>query len=196
MDFINGKTVRDLWSERVALSGGETALLFEPSEGREQMVDYATLNDRIDRAARAFHDELGIEKGDTVGLHLPNCPEYLEVWYALLKLGAVSVHSNTNHTAREVNYTLDNSDAGVIITTPAYEDVIADAREGTGVETTVYARAADADTGDAQSDFDFYSGEPQDSGTFEQTFDEAGVGLYLCEPHATVGMKGGFVVGE
>jgi crotonobetaine/carnitine-CoA ligase len=149
MDFINGKTVRDLWSERVALSGGETALLFEPSEGRERMVDYATLNDRIDRAARAFHDELGIEKGDTVGLHLPNCPEYLEVWYALLKLGAVSVHSNTNHTAREVNYTLDNSDAGVIITTPAYEDVIADAREGTGVETTVYARAADADTGDA-----------------------------------------------
>jgi crotonobetaine/carnitine-CoA ligase len=149
MDFINGKTVRDLWSERVALSGEETALLFEPTESRERMLDYATLNDRIDRAARAFHDDLGIEKGDTVALHLPNCPEYLVVWYALLKLGAVSVHSNTNHTAREVNYTLDNSDAGVVVTTPAYEDVIADAGEGTGVETTVYARADEADTGDA-----------------------------------------------
>jgi halocyanin-like protein len=65
-----------------------------------------------------------------------------------------------------------------------------------GAHNVASTTEADADTGDAQSDFDFYSGEPQDSGTFEQTFDEAGVGLYLCEPHATVGMKGGFVVEE
>jgi halocyanin-like protein len=65
-----------------------------------------------------------------------------------------------------------------------------------GAHNVASTTEADADTGDAQSDFDFYSGEPQDSGTFEQTFDEAGVGLYLCEPHATVGMKGGFVVGK
>lgn len=140
MDFISNKTVRDLWTERVSLGGDETALIFEPIEGRERMVSYTELNDRIDRTARALHDNVGIKKGDVVALHLPNCIEYIEVWYALLKLGAVSVHSNTNHTVREVSYTLDNSDATVVITTPAHKAVVSDAKEGTNVETTIHAR--------------------------------------------------------
>jgi len=32
------------------------------------------------------------------------------------------------------------------------------------------------------------------SGTFEQTFDEAGTYLYYCNPHKTMGMKGAIVV--
>jgi len=32
--------------------------------------------------------------------------------------------------------------------------------------------------------------------TVEQTFDEAGVGLYFCQPHRALGMHGAFVVGE
>lgn len=47
------------------------------------------------------------------------------------------------------------------------------------------------------SDFDFKSGDPKASGDpFEQSFDNTGVGLYLCEPHESLGMKGGFVVVE
>lgn len=47
------------------------------------------------------------------------------------------------------------------------------------------------------SDFDFDSGDPKESGDpFEQSFDNTGVGLYLCEPHESLGMKGGFVVVE
>lgn len=47
------------------------------------------------------------------------------------------------------------------------------------------------------SDVDFDSGDPKASGEpFELSFDEAGVGLYECEPHAGVGMKGGLVVVE
>ena len=67
---------------------------------------------------------------------------------------------------------------------------------GSGAHNVASTTEADPETGDAQSDFDFYSGDSQESGTFEETFDEAGVGLYLCEPHGTVGMKGGFVVEE
>lgn len=49
----------------------------------------------------------------------------------------------------------------------------------------------------ADSDFDFDSGDAKESGDpFEQSFDDIGVGLYLCEPHKGVGMKGGFVVVE
>lgn len=41
------------------------------------------------------------------------------------------------------------------------------------------------------SDFDFDSGDPKESGDpFEQSFDDTGVGLYICEPHKALGMKG------
>jgi len=145
MDFLHGKTIRDLWRERVELSGENRFLITEEKDGRERSFDYGEFNDLIDRTARAFTDELGIEKGDKVTIHLPNCSEYLQVWFALLKLGAISVHSNTNHTVREVNYTIANSDSEAVITSPAYADLIDEACEGTDVETTVYGRVGEDD---------------------------------------------------
>ncbi|WP_418282530.1 halocyanin domain-containing protein [Halorubrum sp. DTA98] len=49
---------------------------------------------------------------------------------------------------------------------------------------------------DAESDFEFSSGDQVDDpdATFEHTFDDAGIGLYVCEPHASVGMLGGIDV--
>jgi halocyanin-like protein len=48
-----------------------------------------------------------------------------------------------------------------------------------------------------ESDFDFTNGDPKESGDpYTQSFDDTGVGVYHCEPHATLGMKGGFVVVE
>lgn len=46
------------------------------------------------------------------------------------------------------------------------------------------------------SDFEFRSGAPVDNAneTYEKTFDETGVALYVCEPHRSLGMKGGIVV--
>lgn len=49
-----------------------------------------------------------------------------------------------------------------------------------------------------ESDYEFSSGDPVGgSGVqFSQTFDEAGIALYDCEPHLALGMKGAVVVVE
>jgi halocyanin-like protein len=45
------------------------------------------------------------------------------------------------------------------------------------------------------SDFEFDSGDAvQNRDPFERTFDSAGVGLYVCVPHESLGMKGAVVV--
>lgn len=49
-------------------------------------------------------------------------------------------------------------------------------------------------SGDFSSDFEFDSGSPKASGSFEQTFESSGVGLYRCEPHQSIGMKGAIIV--
>ena len=47
-----------------------------------------------------------------------------------------------------------------------------------------------------ESDYEFTSGEPEDgSGVkYTRTLDETGVALYHCEPHLSLGMKGGIAV--
>lgn len=47
-----------------------------------------------------------------------------------------------------------------------------------------------------ESDYEFSSGEPVEGADTEyrQTLDGAGVALYHCEPHLSVGMKGGIAI--
>jgi halocyanin-like protein len=47
-------------------------------------------------------------------------------------------------------------------------------------------------TGD--SDFELDSGDPKTEDSYEFTFEEAGVALYECVPHKSLGMKGAVVV--
>lgn len=45
-----------------------------------------------------------------------------------------------------------------------------------------------------QSDVEFRSASPKNTGEYTNSFDSTGVGLYFCDPHRTLGMKGGFIV--
>ena len=47
--------------------------------------------------------ELGVAKGDRVGIMLPNCPQYIVAAFAILRLGAIVVNINPSYTAREVS---------------------------------------------------------------------------------------------
>jgi len=53
------------------------------------------------RMANAL-SEIGVKKGDRVGLHLPNIPQYIISYYATLTLGAVVVNLNPLYTADEM----------------------------------------------------------------------------------------------
>ena len=37
---------------------------------------------------------LGVQKGDRIGIHLPNCPQFLISYYAVLSCGAIVVNLN------------------------------------------------------------------------------------------------------
>jgi acyl-CoA synthetase (AMP-forming)/AMP-acid ligase II len=63
----------------------------------------------------------GLRPGSKVAIDLTNRVEYLETFYAALKLGAVPVNVNYRYGAEEIRYLLDDSDAGAIVTEPAFE---------------------------------------------------------------------------
>lgn len=67
--------------------------------GRE--TTYAEMSERIARAAAALAAH-GVRAGDPVALVLPNCPQHIVAFYAVLRLGAVVVEHNPLYTAREL----------------------------------------------------------------------------------------------
>ena len=59
--------------------------------------------------------ELGLKRGDRVAIMLPNCPQAVISFYAVLLAGGVVVQTNPLYTERELEYQLNDSEATMII---------------------------------------------------------------------------------
>ena len=59
---------------------------------------------------------LGVRKGDRVGMNLPNCPQYLIANYAALSLGAIVVNLNPMYTAAELKQATEKTGMTTLFT--------------------------------------------------------------------------------
>lgn len=119
MDFLGNRDLTDLLEERVQYQPDKIYLVFEDKQGSVQEFTYGRFHELVGSAATGF-SELGIGRDDKVNLHLPNCPEFLICWFALARLGAIMVPSNTGNRSSEMEHVLNFSDAVAIVTEPAY----------------------------------------------------------------------------
>src|SRR4029077_2006376 len=76
--------------------------------------------------------------GDRVGLMMPNVPQFLVVYYGILRAGAIVVPMNPLLKSREVDYYLSDSGAAAVF---AWHDV---AGEAPGDAITVESDASEA----------------------------------------------------
>ncbi len=60
--------------------------------------------------------ELGVKKGDRVGIHLPNSPQFVIAYWALLTVGAIIVNLNPLYTKDELRFCVDNTTMTGLIT--------------------------------------------------------------------------------
>jgi long-chain acyl-CoA synthetase len=104
----------------VAEAGTHPALEFF---GRR--TTYTELGDQIDRAAEGLR-RLGVKAGDRVALILPNCPQHVVAFYAVLRLGAVVVEHNPLYTSRELRHQFEDHQARIVI---AWDKATAAVRE-------------------------------------------------------------------
>ena len=99
----------DLVSESIATYPDHVALEFF---GRT--TTYAELGEQIERAAEGLR-VLGVQKGDPVAIVLPNCPQHIVAFYAVLRLGAIVVEHNPLYTPRELRHQFEDHGAKVVI---------------------------------------------------------------------------------
>ena len=103
-------SLADLIASSVTEFGDNVALEFF---GRE--TSYAELGDQIDRAAEGLR-KLGVRKGDPIALIMPNCPQHVVAFYAILRLGAIVIEHNPLYTPRELRHQFEGHGAKFVIT--------------------------------------------------------------------------------
>ena len=86
----------------------KTALVCE-----EKRSTYSQLKNRSERLASSLY-ELGIRKGMKAGILLHNSTEYVEIVFALMKLGAVGVPLNIRLTKAEIKEQASHSDVSIL----------------------------------------------------------------------------------
>ncbi len=104
MGYTVGDLLRKNWSTRVGSPDG-IAITF-----KGESVSYADLEARSNRLATALLGK-GFQHGDRVAIILHNCVEYLDIFFAVAKLGGVAVPVNYMLRPREVEFLLDDSGA-------------------------------------------------------------------------------------
>ena len=89
--------------------GNDTALIFN-----DETINFRTLNHRVNAIANHLR-EIGIKPNDKVAISCPNMPAFVIGYYAIQKVGAVTVPLNIMLKGPEVAYHLNDSDAVAII---------------------------------------------------------------------------------
>ena len=78
-------------------------------------LTYQEIGERADKLAAGLQ-EMGIGKGDKVGLFLPNSPTYVYFYFAILKAGATVVNYNPLYTVEELEFQVRNSETSHMVT--------------------------------------------------------------------------------
>ncbi len=108
-DWFEKVTIGTLPERAARRWGAREALCF-----RDRRSTFADVAAGVDRAARGLV-ALGIRPGDKVALWMVNRPEWIEIAFAVMKIGAVLVAINTRLRTDDVAYILDQSDSTTLI---------------------------------------------------------------------------------
>jgi long-chain acyl-CoA synthetase len=103
------ETLVDMMEASVKRHRGSVALDFFGA-----VTTYAELGEQIARAAEGLR-KLGVGPGDRVALVLPNCPQHVVAFYAILRLGAIAVEHNPLYTPRELRHQFEDHGARVAV---------------------------------------------------------------------------------
>ena len=137
LSYSSGESATSLLGDTIGGNFDATARAFAD---REALVDrpsgrrwtYAELAADTDALALGLL-EMGIGKGDRVGIWAPNCAEWTLTQYATAKIGAILVNINPAYRTRELEFVLNQSGAKLLISaerlkTSDYVGMIAEVR--------------------------------------------------------------------
>jgi fatty-acyl-CoA synthase len=111
-----GHTIGDMFDKIVEAYPGHTALIV-----RHQGLQYTyqALREAVDECARGLM-QLGLQKGERLGIWSPNRAEWAITQFATAKIGAILVNINPSYRAYELEYALQQSGCAMLVIAPQF----------------------------------------------------------------------------
>ncbi|HYH28215.1 MAG TPA: AMP-binding protein, partial [Actinomycetota bacterium] len=131
------RSVFSLLEESVSQYGERPALAFFGKR-----LTYSELMSEVEQLSRALAAR-GVQKGDRVGLLLPNCPQYVIAFYACQRIGAVAVGNNPLYTQRELSHQLKDAGCSILIALDQLYPLVAAVRKEVGLERVIVTKVTD-----------------------------------------------------
>jgi long-chain acyl-CoA synthetase len=106
-------------------------------------ITYKQMNDLSDRLAAGLAS-LGVKKGQPVGIMMPNIPQFIIAYYAILKAGGVVVAMNPTYTPRELEKPLNDAGIELVLAMSKFYGTLNQARPNTQLKTVVVTNIKEA----------------------------------------------------
>ncbi len=124
MDGLSGLTIGEVLRNHALNYPKHMAVV---DVDHEKRYTFEQLNNRVNRLANSLLD-MGIQKGDRVGILMKDLVEIFELMCALNKIGVIWAPCNYRFTAGEVQRQLDHSDPKMLFFEEEYLDLIEEIR--------------------------------------------------------------------
>ncbi len=107
---IPAKPVFELFDDSLDRYGDRPCLDF-----MDKTYTYREVGKMIRHAAAGFQ-QLGVKKGVKVGLFLPNCPQHVVCYYAIMKAGGTVVNFSPLYSESELLHQIEDSHTDIMVT--------------------------------------------------------------------------------
>jgi long-chain acyl-CoA synthetase len=106
-------------------------------------IMYKEMNEITDRLAAGLV-ELGVKKGDRVGIFMPNTPQFVMAYFAILKAGGVVVATNPLYSAREIEHQANDSGTEIMLVMSNFYNTVKAVQPNTRIRKVVVTNIKEA----------------------------------------------------
>jgi long-chain acyl-CoA synthetase len=99
-------------------------------------LTYKEVNELTDRLAAGLA-KLGVKKGDRVGIFMPNTPQFVIAYFAILKTGGVVVATNPLYTKREIEHQVADAGIEIMLVMSNFYNLIKEVQPKTKLKTLI-----------------------------------------------------------
>jgi carnitine-CoA ligase len=145
MDSVGRRTLGGILEYRAQTTPDALFVRFDDIEGTPSDYSYGQFDARVNRVANMLQS-LGMGAGDKINLHLSNCVEFLLLWFAAARIGAVIMPTNVAASVAELEYLIEHSECRLIFTQPEHALTAREVqRRCTRVESSIVCAGNGAD---------------------------------------------------
>ena len=99
-------------------------------------ISFREMDEATDRLAAGLAS-LGVKKGDRVGIFMPNTPQFVVAYFAILKLGAIVVATNPLYSAREIEHQVNDAGIEVMLVMSNFYNLVKEVQPRTKIKSLV-----------------------------------------------------------